>query len=167
MIAIGIIGVLSAVGIPAYQNYNRRAIESKTEANLKLLYRSVNTLRASGESDVSGQLPDFVKGIPSPTYTASGNNWCVHYEDESIKNEFQTSGDSGSVCINQNGAVFRAGNSVKCSFTLDSDLDANGNQSTCTGHTTCTNVQNPTDSTCTAVTYSSTSDYTCTSGTCS
>ena len=95
LVVIGIIGVLAAVGVPAYQKYQTGAKTGVVKSNLTTAYSSALTLTALGSTPTSSTINKYLTGFTVKTYTAGAAGtgvWCIGIEAVA---------DSPAGCINQ------------------------------------------------------------------
>ena len=125
MVAIGIIGVLSAVAIPAYQGYQTTAKRGVVESLLRTAARATHS-----ELSISGNLPDTDKiwekvessdkeDFEDPTSNGTSATWCFNIEGKGDYN-----GLGG--CVNEKYGVSLSGNNTPCSGASQTK-DSGGN----------------------------------------
>jgi len=105
MIVIAIIGVLSAIAIPQFANYKRRAANSAAMSDAKNLataqevYHADNNIYASSLEDLddAGFL-GFSKGVALVgEITADADSWNAKLKHEGGTQEYTVSGPGGSI----------------------------------------------------------------------
>ena len=116
MVAIGIIGVLSAVAIPAYQGYQATARRGVVESLLRTAARATHS-----ELSISGNLPDTDKiwekvessdkgDFQDPTSNGDSTTWCFNIEGKSTEDYNGLGG-----CVDQDYTVSLGGDNLPCS----------------------------------------------------
>ena len=109
---VGIIGILAAVAIPAYNNYTNRAARGVTESALLAASRQVNLNKSTGDKTLVGSLNDDITskgrslafsihdGTTDGEIIANAPSWCIAVDlDGSSGTKYQAG------CINQGGAI--------------------------------------------------------------
>ena len=122
---VGIIGVLAAIAIPAYQNYTKKAKIGVAESMLQTMKRSIQIQKSVGEIPSAANLWASVvsddKDNFGNTYTfKSGTDiWCIgvvakagnDYSDIGFLTGATPVAEEFQACINQNSVVHHNGES--------------------------------------------------------
>ena len=118
---VGIIGILAAVAIPAYNNYTNRAARGVTESALLAASRQVNlnkstsdeTLETTLNADITskGQALSFtVAGAAANKITANDDEWCIAVDIDKAGTKYQAG------CIDESGTItYETPSGVTCS----------------------------------------------------
>ncbi|MGI9549080.1 MAG: type IV pilin protein [Bdellovibrionales bacterium] len=146
---VGIIGILAAVAIPAYNNYTNRASRGVTESALLAASRQVNLNKSTGDPTTKTDLDADItsKGKALNFVVADGNAdsiapgaaaWCIAVDIDDAGDKYQTA------CINKAGDItFKTPTGVACSSYVNNKSSCDANFCTFTPHATI-----PGDGTC-------------------
>ena len=116
LVVIGIIGILSAVAIPAYNKYTKKAQVGVAESMVQTMRRAYGISSATGEniSDTSlwAAVESNDKEHFSAQYTTDGGAWCVGVTaDTGAGNDYSDLGFEGTakkplqVCFDSTGKL--------------------------------------------------------------
>ena len=101
LVVIAIIGILIAIGIPAYKNYKQNAQKEADIGTLRSLNNAALVLDATEQSIDAMSLAKAVKNVSSGEITQLGwrshsETWCIQYTNPKTKKKN---------CINEEGDV--------------------------------------------------------------
>ena len=108
LIVIGIIGILAAFAIPAYQGYQQDAKKDVVKSMVQLMARTHRINEAIGKVSTAQLLLDKVTSKAKDNFTpkfgsdgvGTANVWCVGLEE--IVNKNYTEAGNFKACVNQN-----------------------------------------------------------------
>ena len=113
---IGIIGILAAVAIPAYQSYTNQAKQGVTESALNTALRIVNLRQSQGKDTVATEINTLVKSkstlVIFKAGSVTGGTPPVIADDEMIwclESAAIIDGTNGIACIEQDGDITHVG----------------------------------------------------------
>lgn len=140
MVGIGLLTIVAVIAVPQFQAYQRDAKFGVLRSMLTVPFRTMeveSSLGRTANNSSAGFLWARVKSkakgeFNTPTFNASGNNWCFFIEGKQTGNY-----DGFDGCINQAGTVSLGGDNIPCS----QDNATYGDTAAASGTITCGNTK--------------------------
>ena len=140
MVALGLIGLLTALAVPQYRSYQRDIRYGVLKSMVRIPYKTIEIEESVGNplSSITGgflwnRVKSKDKGEFDHTFNASGNAWCFILEGKATSTTYK----DYEGCIDQSGGIQIGGKNVPCSQAQAKTVDGDsGGGTNCVYHAT-------------------------------